>query len=152
MSLYRQAGHARRRRRIAVGAAVAAVAVVVLVVVLATSGGTSAPTHAQRAQAARSAAAEAGDGLDLLGIEYGQAVRGGQVLAATEYQAAQADVQRARKSLADHAADLDAVDPAAHRRADAALAALAAAVGRRADIAAALRSARAALAPFTVRR
>jgi hypothetical protein len=148
MSLYRQAGHARRRRRITIVVAAALVAVVVLVVVLATAG-SSGPSRADRAQAARAAASQALDGLELLGIEYGQAVKGGRVAAPTEYGAAKSDVQRAGKALTDHAADLDAVDPAARRRAQAALATLAAAVARRADIAGALRASRAALQPFT---
>jgi hypothetical protein len=148
MSLYRQAGHARRRRRIMIGAAAALVAVAVLVVVLAT-GSSGPPSRADRVQSARGAASQALDGLELLGIEYGQAVKGGRVAAPTEYAAAKSDVQRARKALTDHVADLDAVDPAARRRAAAAFAALAAAVARRADIAAALRASRAALQPFT---
>jgi hypothetical protein len=150
VSLYREAGHARRRRRIRLGIAAAVVAVIVLVVVLAAAGGNSGPpSHAERVQAARAAASQARDGLELLGIEYGQAVKSGRVVAPTEYTAAKADVQRAQKALADHAADLDAVDPAARRRAEAALATLAAAVGRHGDIAAALQAARAALQPFT---
>jgi hypothetical protein len=147
VSLYRQAGRARRNRRIAVGAALAAVVVVVLVVVLASSGG-GPPSHAERAASARSAAAEALDGVELLTVEYGQAVKGGRVVAATEFAAAKADVQRARQSLADHRADFQAVDPAAYRRASDALGSLAARVARRADIAAAVTAARAALQPF----
>jgi len=147
MSLYRQAGRARRNRRIAVGAAVAAVVVIVLIVVLASTGG-GPPSHAERVASARSAAAEALDGIELLTVEYGQAVRGGRVVAATEFAAAKADVQRARQSLAGHRADFEAVDPAAYRRASDALGALAATVARRADIAQAVRAARAALQPF----
>ena len=148
MSLYRQAGRARRRRRIAIGAAVAVVAIAVLVIVL-VSGGGGPPSHAERVASARSAAAEALDGVELLTVEYGQAVKDGRVVAATEFTAAKADVQRARQSLADHRADLEAVDPPAYRRATASLAALAATVARRADIEGAVRSARAALQPFT---
>jgi hypothetical protein len=149
VSLYRQAGHARRRRRITMVAAAALVAVIVLVVVLATAGSNAPPTRTERAQAARAAASQALDGLELLSIEYGQAVKGGRVVAPTEYEAAKSDVQRARKALTDHVADLDAVDPAARRRAEAALGTVAAAVGRRADIATPLQAARAALKPFT---
>ena len=148
MSLYREAGRARRKRRIAVGAAIAAVLVVVLVVVLASSGGSGPPSHPQRVASARSAAAEALDGIELLTVEYGQAVRGGRVVAATEFGAAKADVLRARQSLADHRADFEAVDPAAYRRAEQALGTLAATVGRRADITQAVRTARVALQPF----
>jgi hypothetical protein len=148
MSLYRQAGRARRTRRIAIGAAVAVVAIVVLVIVLAGSGG-GPPSHAERVASARSAAGEALDGIELLTVEYGQAVKGGRVVAPTEFGAAKADVQRARESLADHQADFEAVDPAAYRRASDALGALAATVARRADVTAAVSAARAALMPFT---
>jgi hypothetical protein len=148
MSLYREAGRARRKRRIAVGAAIAVVVVVVLVVVLASSGSSGPPSHSQRVASARSAAAEALDGIELLTVEYGQAVRGGRVLAPTEFAAAKADVQRARQTLADHRADFEAADPAAYRRTEQALGALAATVARRADITQAVRAARTALQPF----
>jgi len=147
MSLYRQAGRTRRRRRIAIGAGVAVAAVVVLAVVLASSGG-GPPSHAERVSSARSAASEALDGVELLTVEYAQAVRGGRVVAPTEFGAAKADVQRARQSLADHQADFEAVDAAAYTRAAQALGELAATVERRADIAAAVEAARASLRPF----
>jgi hypothetical protein len=147
MSLYRQAGRARRTRRIAIGAAAGVLAIAVLVIVLASSGG-GPPSHTERVASARSAAAQALDGLELVGIEYGQAVKGGRVVAATEFAAAKADVERASQSLASHRADFEAVDPAAYRRASDALVALAATVARRADIAGAVRNARAALQPF----
>jgi hypothetical protein len=148
MSLYRQAGRARRNRRIAIAAAAAVVAIVVLVIVLASSGG-GPPSHAKRVASARSAAAEALDGVELLTVEYGQAVKGGRVVAPTEFAAAKADVQRARQSLAGHVADFEAVDPAAFRQASDALGALAATVARRADITAAVSAARSSLQPFT---
>jgi hypothetical protein len=149
VSLYRQAGRARRTRRIAIGAAVGVLVIVALVVVLVSSGGSGPPSHAKRVASARSAAAEALDGIELLTVEYPQAVKGGRVVAATEFAAAKADVQRARQSLAGHDADFRAVDPAAYRRATDALASLAATVVRRADIAAGVRTARGALQPFS---
>lgn len=150
MSLYRQAGRARRRRRIAVGAGALMVVVAVLVVVLATSGGP--PSHADRVKAASAAAQEALDGIEIVTVEYPQAVRGGRVVAGTEYAAAKADVLRARQQLDRHRADLEAVDPTAYRRAADALGALAASVSRRADIARAVAAARAALQPFAQQR
>jgi hypothetical protein len=146
MSLYRQAGRARRRRRIAIGAGVLVLAVAVLIVVLGSSGG--APSHADRVKSARAAASEALDGIEIVTVEYPQAVHG----APTEFTAAKADVQRARESLSDHRADFEAVDAAAYRRATGTLDALAAAVARRADISAAVRDARTALQPFTQQR
>jgi hypothetical protein len=143
VSLYRQAGRARRRRRIAIGAGVLAVAVAVLVVVLAAGGGP--PSHADRVKAAHSAAQEALDGVELVTVEYPQAVHG----APTELAAAKADVQRAQQSLAKHRADFKALDAGAYRRATAALAALAATVARRADITQAVTTARTALQPLS---
>jgi hypothetical protein len=146
MSLYREAGRARRNRRIAIGAAVGVIVLVVAIVLLATSGGP--PSHADRVKSAKSAASEALDGLEVLSVEYAQAVKGGQVAAPTEYGGAKADVQRIRQTLADHRADFEAADPAAYRRATVAVGVLATAVARRSDIAAPLRATRAALQPF----
>ena len=146
MSLYRQAGRARRNRRAAIIGAIGLVVIVALIVVLATSGGP--PSHADRVKSARSAASEALDGIEVLTVEYGQAVRGGQVAEPTEDAGAKSDVQRARTSLTDHRADFEAVDPAAYRRALVAFGALAAAVAQRADIASAVRDVRTSLQPF----
>jgi hypothetical protein len=152
MSLYRQAGKARRRRRIGIAGAAAVVVLALLVVVLASGGDSGPPTHAERASAASGAASEALDGLELLGIEYGQAVKGGRVVAATEYAAAKADVARAGASLSSHAEDFRAVDPAAFGKAGAALAEVARTVDRREDIATPVAAARAALQPFVMQR
>jgi hypothetical protein len=141
MSLYREAGRARRNRRAAIIGAIGLVVVVVLVVVLASSGG-GPPSHADRVKSARSAAAEALDGVELVTVEYPQAK------APTEFAAAKADVQRAQQSLTGHRSDLEAVNAAAYRRATAALAALAAVIARRGDISTAVGAARTALAPF----
>jgi len=142
MSLYRQAGRARRRRRIAIGAGVLVVVIAVLVVVLASSG--QPPSQADRVKSARAAASEALDGIEIVTVEYPQAVHG----APTEFAAAKADVQRAQQSLSDHRADFEAVDAAGYRRATAALSTLAAAVARRGDITGAVSAARTALQPF----
>src|SRR3954452_18944938 len=147
MSLYRQAGRRRRNRRLALAAGATTVVIAIVVIVLASSGGP--PSHADRVKSARSAANEALDGLEILSVEYGQAVKAGQVAAPTEYAGARSDAQRAQQSLSDHRADFEAVDAAAYRRARRALAAVAAAVAGRADIAAAERAARSALASFT---
>jgi hypothetical protein len=152
MSLYRQAGRARRRRRIGIAASAAVLAIVVLVVLLASGGSDGPPTHAERAAAASGAATEALDGLELLGIEYGQAVKGGRVVATTEYAAAKADVQRAAGALSSNAEDFRAVDPEAFRKAGAALDDVAGTVAGRGDIAAPVAAARAALQPFVTQR
>jgi len=141
MSLYRQAGTARRNRRAMIVGVIGLVVIVALIVVLATSGG-GPRSHADRVKSAKSAAGEALDGVELLTVEYPQAT------APTEFAAAKADVLRAQQSLSDHRADFEAVDAAAYRRATAALVGLAAVVAKRGDIANAVRAARAALAPF----
>jgi capsule polysaccharide export protein KpsE/RkpR len=151
MSLYREPGQARRRRRaIVAGAAATLVMIAVLVVVLAGGGGP--PTTAERAQAARSAAAQALDGLELLQIEYGQAVRDGRVVAPTEYDAAKADVDRARAALTAHREDVAVVDPAAPAKAQAALARVSSVVQQRGEAARlrqAVDRARAVITPLT---
>jgi hypothetical protein len=147
VSLYREAGRARRRRRIAIGAGVLIVVIVVIVVLLAGGGGP--PSHADRVKSAQAAASEALDGVEIVTVEYPQAVRGGRVVAATEFAGAKADVQRARQQLEQQRADFEAVDPAAYRRAEDALGTLATKVARRADITKAVSAARAALAPFS---
>jgi hypothetical protein len=141
VSLYREAGRARRNRRAAIIGAIGLVVIIVLIVVLA-SGSGGPPSHADRVKSAKSAASEALDGVELVTVEYPQAK------APTEFAAAKADVQRAQQSLADHRADFEAVDAAAYRSATAALAALAAVVARRGDITGAVRAARASLQPF----
>jgi len=145
MSLYREAGRARRNRRAAIIGAAGLVVIVVLIVVLASSGG-GPPSHADRVKSAKSAASEALDGVELLTVEYPQAK------APTEFAAAKADVQRAQQSLTAHRADFEAVDAAAYRRATAALAALAATVAQRGDINGPVRTARASLQPFAAQR
>ncbi len=112
MSLYREAG-ARRRRRRARAVALALVATLVVLVVVLTAAGGDGPTHADRARDARAAATRALDGLELLGTEYPQGVRDGQVVAPTEYAAARADVARARAAVAGLSGD-GAVQAARH--------------------------------------
>ena len=127
MSLYREPGQDRRRRRTILAAGVLAAIVLVVVIVL-ISASDDSPSAADRAKDSRAAAAKALDGLELLQIEYAQAVRDGRVVEPTEYQAAQADVKRAQEALGD----VDrAADPVAYTRARTALAGLEAAVDRR---------------------
>ncbi len=98
MSLYRQPGRIATRTLV-IAAAVALV--VGLIAGFALGRGTAAepPTLADEGRRpARAAAARDRRGLELTATEYGQAVRGGRVVAPTEYGAAQADVAaRARR-------------------------------------------------------
>jgi hypothetical protein len=154
MSLYREPGAVRRRRRLIAAGAAAAVAVVALAVVLLAGGDSGPPTAQERAASARAAATEAADRLDVLRIEYGQAVKGGRVVAATEYTASGEHVARLDEELHGHAADLDRVDAAARRRLAAALAAIRAGIRARvepAELDRRIDGARAQLAAFGAR-
>jgi hypothetical protein len=131
MSLYRQAGRASTRT-LAIAAAVA------LVVGLAVGffvGRASAPepTLADRVADLRTKLGPAREGIELSATEYEQAVRDGRVVAPTEYGAAKADVQRAADAVASSRAELRALDRDRAARLDQSLAALRAAVSRRAD-------------------
>ena len=141
MSLYREPGQVRRRRQLWIGAGLGAlVAIVVAVVLLAGGGGP--PSRAERTAAAKAAADRALNGLELVEIEYAQAVKNGQVVAPTEYEAARADVQRARSALSAH-------EPG--ERIDRTLAAVAAAVENRVpagELERAVAEARAAISQF----
>ena len=111
----------------ATGAAVIVIAA--LVALITSTGGPS--SQAERVASARAAASEALDGLQLVEIEYGQAVQDGRIVVATEYDAAGADVQRAKDALAKHHNDLRAIDPRGVGRANRAIDAVRAAVDRR---------------------
>jgi hypothetical protein len=131
MSLYRQAGRASGRT-LAIAAAVA------LVVGLAAGfaiGRATAPepTLADRVADLRTKLGPAREGIELSATEYEQAIRDGRVVAPTEYGAAKADVQRAADAVASSRADLRALDRDRAARLDQSIAALQAAVGRRAD-------------------
>lgn len=129
MSLYRQPGRFGTRTIVL---AVAGAILAGLVLGFALGRGTAAdPTLADKVAALRSGLGTAREGVELVATEYPQAVRGGQVVAKTEYGAAQSDVQRARDTVATHAADLRAVGRLAEVQQ--ALARLTAAVDRRAD-------------------
>jgi len=131
MSLYRQAGRASTRTL----AMAAAVALVVGLAVGFFVGRASAPepTLADRVAGLRTKLGPAREGIELSATEYEQAVRDGRVVAPTEYGAAKADVQRAADALASSRADLRALDRDRAARLDQSIAALRAAVSRRAD-------------------
>jgi hypothetical protein len=133
MSLYRQAGRASGRTLlIAVGAAL-------LIGLLAGFGLGRAtapdPTLAEKVADLRRAVRPADQGLELTATEYGQAVRRGRVVEPTEYQAAQADLKRVDEALAAQRAGLRALGAERAGALERAVAALRAAVGRRAEAA-----------------
>jgi hypothetical protein len=144
VSLYREAGRARRRRRLIAGAVVAGLAAVALVVVLLAGGGE--PTPADRASAARDAAGQALDRLELLEIEYPQAAR-----TPTELAGAQGHIDAALAVVASHRRDLQAVDPGALAEVERALRAVRAGVAARippAELGRRITTARRALGAF----
>jgi hypothetical protein len=141
MSLYRVAS---RRSRL-FGLLVPAIALVVGLVVGLLVGRATAPEPSLSDVLADEAShvAEARTALDVLTIEYPQAVS-----SPTEYGGAQADVRHAQDALAA-AGDLEALDPSGYRRATALVAEVAALVARKAppaEVEARVRSAEEALA------
>ncbi len=142
MSLYRQARGSSWR----VIAAVGVVAVLVGGVAGFALGRSSAPDPSLADQVAdlRDQLAPAREAIELTTTEFPQAVEGGRVVEPTEYQAAKADVERARDTVASAYADLEAVDPAAAERLRSAVAALGAGVAERASEAQVERLARSA--------
>jgi hypothetical protein len=91
------------------------------------------PSLADKVAELRTALEPADQGLELTATEYGQAVRGGQVVAATEYAAARADVQRVKDTAATSRADLRALNRSGAAAFEAAVQALDADVARRAE-------------------
>jgi hypothetical protein len=141
MSLYRVAS---RRSRL-FGLLVPAIALVVGLVVGLLVGRATAPAPSLSDVLGDEAShiAEARTALDVLTIEYPQAVS-----SPTEYGGAQADVRHAQDALAA-AGDLEALDPSGYRRATALVAEVAALVARKAppaEVEARVRSAEEALA------
>jgi hypothetical protein len=131
MSLYRQAGRTT-------GRTLAIAATVALVVGLATGfalGRSTAPdpTLADKVADLRAKLGPAREGIELSATEYSQAVRGGRIVAPTEYSAAQADLKRAADAVAGSRADLRALDRARAAGLEQAIAALRGAVSRRTD-------------------
>jgi hypothetical protein len=118
MSLYRVAS---RRGRLG-GLLLPAVVLVVglLVGFLIGRATSSEPSLADALKAPVAHVADARNALDVLTVEYPQAVSGGEVKEPTEYDAALSDVRRAQDALGE-ADDLGELDPEGYRRATALL-------------------------------
>jgi len=131
MSLYRQAGRASGR---VIALVAAAAAVVGLIAGFAVGRATAPdPTLAEKIAELRSELRPAEQGMELTATEYSQAVRGGRVVAPTEYEAAQEAIGRAADSVAASRTDLRALDAAKAAALDRAIAAVRAAIQRRAE-------------------
>jgi hypothetical protein len=129
MSLYRQPGRTTTRTLVLV-----AVGAIVLGLVGGYAIGRATapkPTLAEKIDDLRAGLGPAREGAELSATEYGQAVRAGRVVEPTEYDAARADIERARTAVNAHLDDLRALGHAA--RIQAALAALDQAITSKAD-------------------
>lgn len=130
MSLYRQPGRTAMRTVVIVGVAAL---VAGLIAGFALGRGTAPePTLSDKLADLRSELEPARAGLELSATEYSQAVRAGRVVEPTEYEAAKADVERARTAVHSARGDLRALGPARAAALDRSVAALGAAVDRKA--------------------
>jgi hypothetical protein len=110
MSLYREAGGGGRQGLIA-----GAVALVIGLGAgyLLGNANTDEPSFEDAVAALRTDLAPVPNGLELLGGEYPQGVRGGEIVAQTEYDGSVSNVQRIADTLAAHSTELDQLDPEA---------------------------------------
>ena len=75
------------------------------------SSSTEEPSLADSISALRGDLAPVTNGLDLLGGEYPQGVKGGEIVAQTEYDGSVSNVERISSTFSDHAAELEQLDP-----------------------------------------
>jgi hypothetical protein len=116
MSLYRQAGG--RPWALVTAAMAAGVAIGVVIGLLIGGGDGEEPTLAEQVAEMRTDAEPLRLALEQVAIEYTGTVSGGEVDSPTEYQAAQATVDRATASMDQLRPDLEALDPVAAQRLD----------------------------------
>jgi hypothetical protein len=131
VSLYRQAAGSRTGTLAAIGVlgllagAIAGFAL--------GRGTASEPTFPELAEELSADVRPALNALELVTIEYPEAVRGSEVVAETEYEAARSQAETAESTLASVSTDLAAVDPARAETAIAAAAQVTALIEDRAD-------------------
>ena len=90
------------------------------------------PSLADSISALRGDLAPVINGLDLLGGEYPQGVKNGEIVAQTEYDGSVSNVERISSTFAAHSADLEQLDPKGTANLGATLGELQEAVGSRA--------------------
>lgn len=110
MSLYREATQTGRQALI-----VGAIALLVGLAggYLLGSSGSEEPTLDQALTALRGELAPVSDGLELLGGEYPQGVKNGEIAAQTEYEGSISNIDRLTATVNAHRADLEDLDPEA---------------------------------------
>ena len=107
MSLYRQAGRASARTvALAAAGAVAVGLLAGFAIGRATEGET---TLADKVRELRTELRPARQGVEQTAVEYGPSVRGGRVVAPTEYRATRESVARAQEAIAEVRGDLRAL-------------------------------------------
>ncbi|HEX4690091.1 MAG TPA: hypothetical protein VH276_05330 [Solirubrobacteraceae bacterium] len=131
MSLYRRPGRFATRTLVIAAAAAVVIGLIAGFALGRTTA--SSPTLAEKLAELRERLVPATSGLELTATEYGQAVRGGRVIAPTEYGAARSDLARVRATLAAARADLVALDRAGAEALDAAVARVDAGVRQRVE-------------------
>jgi len=110
MSLYREAGG--RRTAALLGGLLAGLLLGTLAgYLIGSAGGDEEPSLEDAVEQLQEDVAPALSALELVSIEYSEAVRGGEVVAETEYQASLDHVQRARSALDGASADLELLSP-----------------------------------------
>jgi len=133
MSLYREAG--ARGRGTLVGVALASIVFGGLAGFLIGSAGEDEGDDSLSAaiERAQSDVQPALSALELVTIEYGEAVQGGEVVAETEYQASLDHAERAEETLREAADDLGVLAPAETSRAQGCVESLIAELERRSE-------------------
>lgn len=142
MSLYREARQGRRWVLAALG--VGLVVGLLAGFACGRASSDSSPSLERAIADLRSRSGTASDALELLSIEYPQAVRDGRVVAATEYSAVERDLATARSTIADIRLELELLAPTDAESVAERLEGLAALVRRRAAAATVIREAQAA--------
>jgi hypothetical protein len=132
VSLYRQASGVGRGALVALG--ICCLVIGALAGFAIGRGSAEEPTAAELIADARAQARPALSALELVTIEYPEAVRGGEIVAETEYEAAVAQADSAADTLAAGEDGLGELDPGGLADAEAAVDEVVRRVGEKADV------------------